>query len=374
MTLIDRHLIRRFLANFAILFALVYLLATAIDLILQLDEFMQAVERLKGKDPGVVTTVGTLAGLVWEFHGPRVFQLYAYLLGVLSVGAASFTLAQMLRHRETVALLASGMSLYRLAWPLVIAAFGLNLLHVVNSNVVLPSMAPLLIRSHGDLGREGIAAFPVPFTADRNGALLHAPAFHRDRSVLERPTILVRDALGRTATRITAEQATWDAAQNAWRLTNGRTQTLRSEPGDRRDIVEHGTLELFATDLTPEVLVVRRYAEFAQMLSPSQIGELMRASASVDQSALARIRYGRYAVVFTNMLLLLLCLPFFLLRLPGNLLPASVKCAGAAVGVMLGSFILMEVPLAGIPAAAGVFMPVAILIPLSLAHFSFVRT
>ena len=73
---------------------------------------------------------------------------------------------------------------------------------------------------------------------------------------------------------------------------------------------------MFKTDLTPEALVVRRYAQFAQMLSPGQIEQLLESPGAVDATALARIKYSRYSVVFTNILMLLLTIPFFLLREP----------------------------------------------------------
>jgi len=380
MSILDRYIIRRFVVNFAILFVLIYLLATSIDLILQLDEFMQIVEERHGEDVPFLIGARELGALAVDLYWPRFFQLFAYLLGLVSVGAMAFTLSQMYRHRELVAILASGMSLYRVAWPIVVAGFGLNVLHMVNSNVVLPRLAPLLIRSHSDLGRSGSETFPLPFTEDGNGALIQSPAFHRDANTLETPTILERDGDGRTTRRITADQAIWNEADRAWTLVGGQVirrsdpVTDADEPHDQERIVRTQSIDRFETDLTPRAIIVKRYAAFAQMLSPSQIEELLESPGSVDRASLARIKFGRYSVVLTNLLMLLLTLPFFLLREPANLLRQSVWCAAVALTTMLGSFIGMEVDLAGFSPVAAVFLPVAVLVPLTLGSLVLVKT
>ena len=377
MTLLDRYIMRRFLTNFVILFLLIYLLATAIDLILQLDEFMQAVEEIAGEDAGFIKTMTTLASLVVNFHGPRAFQLFAYLLGITCVGAMGFTLSQMYRHRELVAILASGVSLYRVVWPIVVAAFVLNGLHIINSNIILPHFAPALIRGHNDLQHGSIAAFEVPLTEDGHGSLLHAPAYHQDSQTLEHPTFLERDEHGRTVRHTSALSAQWNEAEQAWVLNEG-VHYNRTTPGDAPNAAEapppREAATTIETDLTPEALVVRRYAQFAQMLSPGQIEALLQSPGAVDAAALARIKYSRYAVVFTNLLMLLMTIPFFLLREPTNLLRQSIMCAVVALGAMLGAFIGMEMSLPGIPPVAGVFLPVIVLIPLTIFSASFVRT
>ena len=163
MWLIDRYIVRRFLANFVILLFLLFVFAISIDLLTQLDEFLDAARVAAGPEGGVASLLTELVKVVVNFHGPRLFQFYAYMLGLLSVGAMGFTLAQMHRHRELVAILASGVRLHRVAVPILAAALGLNLLQLLNQELLLPRMAPLLIRGHGDLGRQRARAFEVLF-------------------------------------------------------------------------------------------------------------------------------------------------------------------------------------------------------------------
>ena len=111
MWLIDRYIARRFLANFFILLVMLYVFAVSIDLILQLDEFVKAARETVGPDAGLLTLIAALIGMVVDFHGPRIFQFYAYMVGLVSVGAMGFTFAQMHRARELVAMLSSGVQL-----------------------------------------------------------------------------------------------------------------------------------------------------------------------------------------------------------------------------------------------------------------------
>ena len=97
MSLIDRHIIARFLWNFTILFLLLYVFAVAIDMILNLDHYVDAARTLAGDDAGVFGMTWAMVRLTFDFQGPRLFQFYAYLHGLVAIGAMGFTLAQM--HR-----------------------------------------------------------------------------------------------------------------------------------------------------------------------------------------------------------------------------------------------------------------------------------
>ncbi len=374
MSLLDRYIVGRFLSNFAILFALLFVFAVAIDLLLQIDRFVDVVQA-RTPEAGPLWRTVVLAAVVLDFHGPRIFQFYAYMLGLLSIGAMGFTLAQMHRHRELVAMLASGVRLHRVAAPLICAVFGLNLLQLLNQEFVLPKFAPLLIRKHGDIGHARVSAFEVLLTADGDGNLLQAPTFDPQTNTLSQPTILVRDETRRTARRITADAATWDESAGGWRLTQGLVMTPR--PSDRLEPSARFVrqpIELFETDLSPDVLNMRQYRQFAAMLSIKQINELLKSGQLEDQDVLVRFRYSRFTTVLINMLLLVITLPFFLLREPANLLRQSLLCAGIAIPAMLGALIGLTMDLPGIDPIVEVFLPGLVLIPIAMFQVTLIRT
>jgi lipopolysaccharide export LptBFGC system permease protein LptF len=240
VTIIDRHIIARFFTNFVILFVLLFVFAVAIDLILNLDKFVDAARTLAGADASALRIAIRLVGVIVNFEGPRIFQFFAYLNGLTAVGAMGFTLSQMIRHRELVAVMASGVSLYRLAMPFIIGVFTLSVLQLLNQELVLPRVAPMLLRDHGRIGEAGLETFEVAFTPDGAGNLLQAPLFDPATATLTSPTFLERDGAGRTLRRVTAARAQWSDADGGWRLSDGLAVRLRPmwSENDSNDVNE----------------------------------------------------------------------------------------------------------------------------------------
>lgn len=374
--LIDRYIIARLATNFAVLFLLLFVFAASIDLILNLDRFVDAARDAVGEDGGIWTMVLSFIGIVIDFEGPRVFQFYAYLHGMVSIGAMGFTLAQMHKNKELVAILASGVSLHRIAMPFIAVVFMLSLVELLNQEYVLPRVAPLLLRDHGHIGRRTVDEFKVNFTRDAQGNLLQSPSFDPQSNTLKWPTILQRDEGGRTLRRITADSAAWDDEKDGWRLVNGVMVTLADEQPSQGEPGTGGRqpADFFATDLSPAVLTVRHHVEFAQMLSLRQISRMLRTPGITDEATLKRHKYSRFATVLVNIIVLVIALPSFLLREPSNLLVQSLRCATIAIAAMIGAAIFMMVQLPGIAPAVGVFLPVIVLLPVALGRVTYIRT
>jgi len=375
--LLDRHILARFGVNFLILFTLLYVFAVSIDLILNLDDFVDAARNQAGVGAGAVVVAWHLLGTVADFEGPRVFQFYAYLHGLVSIGAMGFTLAQMHRHRELVAVMASGTSLHRVAMPFIVAVFALSLLQLVNQELVLPRVAPMLLREQHEIGQSAADSFEVLFTADSRDQLLQSPVFTPSTGTLESPTILERDEQGRTKRRITASQAVWAEELNAWKLTDGRGMLPGSQnPAVGESVMRTETVEQWPTDLSPRALMVRRHNQYATMLSLDQINQMLATGRMSDREKdkLLRYSYSRFSSVMVNLLVLLLTLPCFLLREPANLLRQSVVAASLAIPATMGSAIGMMVDMPGIPPALGVFLPVIALGFMALFPWTFFKT
>jgi lipopolysaccharide export LptBFGC system permease protein LptF len=353
--LLDRYILLRFTASFAILFLLLFLFAITIDIVLNLSEFVEDAEKR------------------------LVFQFYAYLHGLLAVGAMSFTLAQMYRHRELTAMLGAGVSLQRIAMPFLVGTFMLSAVQLLNQEFILPRIAPLLLRDHDHIGQRSVREFEVSFITDSHGNLYQAPSFETHTGTLRRPTILERDARGRTTRRIIADAATWrgDAGpdgRGAWILTNGRG--LRPPGNDAASTIAEPIAE-YPGDLTPEVITARRYGQFMAMLSLTQIRDLLAIPGFADARmvrALLRQRYARFALVVVNVLVMWLALPSFLLREPANLLRKSISCAALSIPAAIGAGLLMMADPGGIAPALGVFLPIIILGPIALARWTYVRS
>lgn len=372
--LLDRHILLRFLGNFVVLMAIVFLLAVALDVILQLDEFVTAARRAVGEEQRFGSFAVAIAAAILDFHGPRLFQFFGWMVGLVSIGAMGFTLAAMVRSRELVAMMAGGIGLLRVAMVFLAGAFGLNLLQVVNGELVVPRLAPQLLRHHDAILRSGIDRFEVPLTRDAGNALLRAASFDPATGRLEGVLALRRDAAGRVQERIAAAAASWVQERRGWLLEEGVLLEL-SPPGEggSERIRTERPVEFFATDLGPRSLLVRRSAPFASMLSLSEIASL-REDAGPERGRLARAAYGRFGQIAVNLLVLLVAAPCLLVRDPKPLLGGAIAATAIGVVGILGSIALMAIELPGVPPAIAAFVPAAVLLPIAVVRLGSLRS
>ncbi|MCH2132973.1 MAG: LptF/LptG family permease [Phycisphaerales bacterium] len=374
MTRIDRHVAARMAANFVLLFLLLFLFAAVIDVILNLEVFSRIARASLPEDAGTIRGILATTGVAIGYHLPQLFQFYAWLWGILAVGAMAFTVSQMSRHRELVALLASGWNLQRVATPLIVVVCLLGGLQILNQELMLPRLAPLLLRNHDQAGQPGLRSYPVPITVDSQRRLLQATAFHPDSARLTKPNFIERNSAGLATRRIRAAAAEWDPQREGWVLEEGYATTLEREDGGpaRAGLPEPETF--IETDLSPRILLVRRHGAFAGMLSVGQILNLLDGPETRESAALRRSLWSRFVAVGVNILILLIAMPFFLDRLPGELLRRTIACAAVVLPLYVIAAAAMLVPIGGVSPLLGVFLPLAFLLPLGFARFGWMRT
>ncbi len=390
MGILDRYIARQFLINAVNLLVILFTFVVTIDIILNIDRFIAIARELaeaRGQDPtflrvGLVTVM-IIADLWW----PQLFQLFNYMVGLVLVGAMGFTLSQMARHRELGAMLAGGLGLYRAARPIVVVSLGFLAVQFVNDEFILPRVAPLLTRDHGDAGRHDLAGRAVPLTSDGAGRLYFAEKFDADEKLIENVYILERGADGLATRAITAKRARWEGGDDgAWVFEEGVVHERRGPPQPPAPI------ERLDSKLDPTELTVRSFEGLSRNLSWRQIGALVERARVMEGQAreagdagegerlrasregLERIRYGRVANLATNLLALLICMPLFLARSPVNMVSQTVKCAPLAILGIMGGVVGSSAAIPGLPAALGAFIPVMVLAPLAVAMATSVRT
>lgn len=370
MRILDRTIARQFLVNVALLFLILFCIIVVVDFAFNFDEYTRQAAEMSSASGRVRQLVVSVL-LVLDLWWPRFFQLYNFLLGLVIIGAAGFTLSQMVRHRELVAALAGGISLHRVARPIIIAAAALSIVQVANREFVVPRLATLLTREKWDAGKRTLAADALKLGADAKGRLWYAVRFDPDERTLEGLYVYERDDRGLLASRVTAEHARWDG--NAWALEGGVVERWSGERKTRDPIA------MVVTDLDPTTMTLRRYEGFSQNLSTGQLSRLVERyrieNAPRERiEAIDRIRFGRLAVLVANMLSLLVCLPFFLRREPANMLVQAVYAAPVAIIAVMGSTLGATAAIPGLPPSIGAFVPVMVLVPLAIAAMSSIRT
>ena len=378
MTILDRYIARQFALNFLILLAIFCSFIVVVDATLNIGRFARAAESLVGEDASAIRRWLALPLVVIDLWWPRLLQLFNVMLGIVMVGAMGFTCAQMVRHRELVAILASGQSLVRVARPILVVAACLGALQIVNAEVLLPRFAPLLTRGYSDAGTRDLAVTSVMLVPDGSRRLIAAESFDAKAGTMRGVFIWERDAAGLMTRRIEARSAVWE--EGGWTLEDG----VGVEPASADAAVAPTPrpVERIETDLDPTALTIAQHAEYMQSLSFGQVTEMMRIvrrtgderSAGVRVDRLERIRWGRFAVLAANLLGLVIALPFFLTREPKNMAVQTAKAAPIAMGVIMGGIIGSAAPVPGVPAAIGVFLPLLALVPMTFWAFASIKS
>ncbi len=369
MNLLDRHIIVRYLSNFVLLFGLLFVFAISIDVVVQFDRFSDAA-RIRAEETASAYPL-VLVQAILDFHAPRIFQFFAFMTGLVGIGAAGFTLVQMHRSRELVAIMAAGVPLQRVAAAVLAAQLGIVLLQLADQELVLPRLASRLVREHDSILQPGVETFEAPLMRDGDGDLLYAAEIDPRAGVASSVLVLERDADGRAVSRITASRATWDEAIESWRLVDGLRMETESDAGRA---ATRTPIEIWETDLSPQMLMARRSLNFAQMLSLGQLRDLRDAGGASD-ARLERTIFGRFSGALINLLVPIIAIPFFLVRNPGiTMLSRSLQAAMVSIPLLIGALAAMTVAIPGLPAGVGAFLPVALLLPVAIARMAYLET
>ena len=314
---------------------------------------------------------------MFDLWWPRLLQLLPYLLGFVMVGGMGFTCTQMVRHREFVAILASGQSLRRVARPILVVGLGLVSLQLLSQEVVIPRIGPLLTRDHGDAGRRVADADAIPLAADGFDRVFLAGSFSASEGTIGDLYIWEKDDRGLLTRRIHAESANW--RDGGWDLIEGFAEQV----SDNVLVPEPASVDRIETDLDPRTITTIQYAAFSQSLSFSQLGRMLEgldeAEDDVEQvqrrkERLGRLRWGRFSIALANLMGLLIALPFYLTRVPRNMMVVSIRCAPVSLGAIMGAIIGSSVAFPGLAPVLGVFLPVVILFPMAAGLMMRVRS
>lgn len=377
MTTLDRYIARQYFFNVVALLVLLFSFVVVVDVTLNIDRmFKVAAKFAPGETLSGPVKLWVVLRLATDLWWPRLLQLFSFLLGMVLMAAMGFTLSQIVRHRELVAMLASGISLRRAARPILAVAVLMTLVQIADQELVLPRIAPLLTRDHGDAGTHQMKDFPVALTSDSTSRLFYARSFEPGEANTGRLTGLYvweRGAGGKPERLVTAPSAAW--RDGAWELDDATVTQLDAADTPAGPAVAVAGMRI-STDLDPTALLMRRYANFSHSLSWGQMSGLL-GSENLDprlRDRLERIRYGRVSTVIANLLAMLIVMPFFLTREPKNMVLQSLKCAPIGMITLLGAVLGAAAPVPGIPPALAAFLPVLVLAPIAAGSLAAMKT
>jgi lipopolysaccharide export LptBFGC system permease protein LptF len=366
-SVIDRYILRALLVNYLIALGVMLALLAVLDMLLNMDEFTEQ---------GYPLT--TVIGNIVSYYVPNLALYFAQLSSVIALFACAATVARMRKLNELTAVLASGVSLYRIARPVLLFGVAVTALLVADTEMVIPSIAHLLARDHDDV--DGQRTYEVLFLQDRQDALLSAGKFDPRTSDLTRLLVLSRDAEGGVLSTLEADRATWEPQDllhpsGRWRLDRARMTTrVRGEGvgfGPREDKpVTHPTH--YESDLSPEAIQVRQSEGWIRFLSLSQLQALQKAGAG-DAVSIAQTVHARKTAPIVGLVLMVLGLPFFLDRSPANILSDAGKCTVVCGLCYVATFVIQTLRPATVSAFPS-WIPIFVFGTLAVVLIDRVRT
>lgn len=319
LSVLDRYILRSLLFNYLIALGTMLSLYVVLDVFVNMDEFTE-------HGYPTWTVMGHILGYYW----PNLFLYFSQLSGVITLFACLTTLARMRKQNELTAVLASGVSLYRVARPILIFGVAITLLAMVDTEWVIPKLAHKLARDHDDA--HGQRAYEVFFMADRDDALFSARQFHPTQLDIQGLLVLHRDEKG-VVSALEADRAVWepplvDGNPGRWLLERGRrTRRIRQKsvglgPSETKRVdypVE------YISDLSPNDIQMRQSEGWIRYLSLRQLADMKKGGA-LNRRAIVQTQHARRTAPIVSIILLLLGLPFFLNREPANILSDAGRC------------------------------------------------
>ncbi|MCG3179562.1 MAG: hypothetical protein BIFFINMI_01900 [Phycisphaerae bacterium] len=148
MKTLDRYVVTNFLISYLIMAFVMIGLYVLVDLTLNSDEFTE-------HDESAMSVLGDIG----TYYGNQVFVYFKELGGIITLMSAIVTLTMMNRRNEMTAILASGVSLYRVIWPVLILGLAFNGLAILDQELIIPRIADKLVRSHDEINQ--MKAFQV---------------------------------------------------------------------------------------------------------------------------------------------------------------------------------------------------------------------
>lgn len=411
--------------NFVILLAVAMLLFVSVDLVVDLDEFLEAgqyhaveqkvdavaeefgVDRddllfavddnyagviaadylntdIENADAAINAAQPERFGVIWgsiykiaDFYGPTIVVVYVYVSGLIVAAAMGFTLTNLQRNRELIAFAASGISLYRVALPLVMSGVVLTGATLPLQEFVIPKLAPKLIRTKPQAKYTTISTFSQYLVPDGDGALFSTRAFDASRNEVKDMVVHVRDDQGVTVERWTADLATWNSERIGWDLI-GQAYVVVPQR-ETETIFDPGSLtqvNFLPTELSPTVLLARRAESYSGLLSLRELQLMQRNKAVPDglRSTIIKTIWSRFSLMVVNALLLLIALPGFLKLYADSPLNQAARGSALVLGAWAGSLVLMQLDVAGLNPVATAWFPVLVMLPAAFAMLQRVKT
>ena len=362
VTTLDRYIAKQFGLNYVIAFSVLVSLYIVLDLFFNLDEFYQ------GTDLGIVEIVITVV----KYYTTQLFWYFSQISGVITLFAMAFTLARMQRDNEFVAIISSGVSLYRIALTVIVLGVALNGLWLVDQELIIPRLAPKLAQTHKAVALN--RPYGVWFLRQKDGSLLSASQFDHDSGVLL-DVLLIPSPADQLAETIVADRATWEAnpqeGPGTWHLKRGQRLSIIPNDDGGYD-TQRKPLAAFRSETGPDEIALRQSTQWVDFLSRSQLLKLSDSGMGLPARIAAAI-HNRFSTPIVNMLILIIGVPIFLDRHPSTVVQRGGRCLLICGACFLFAYFCRSMTFQDYVALAA-WLPIILLTPIMVIMLDRMKT
>jgi lipopolysaccharide export system permease protein len=336
-----------------------------IDLFVNLNEFVENTQ---------LGTITLLKNIV-TYYGLNITLYFRDFAGTITVLAAAFTLAKMVRSNELVTLMSSGMSLKRVLSPFLLAALVLTGLLIVDQEYLIPAINDKLVRYRNTI--PGEESYDVGLLSDANGSLIYAQKYTVKDATFHGPTIVTRRfhekrQYWKVTGMISADQAVYNPRSGTWNLLAGRY--IKTDSRTPPQPLAHYQ----ASDLIPKEIPLKIKADDKTLLSYRQLGELSTKTKR-DLAQLYSQRHFHITDPIINFVILMVSLPVLLCRDPKTMKSAvlvSFALTGACIITSCACKMLASEPILRnqVLPAFWAWLPVFIFMPVAFIEIDGMKT
>ena len=372
MKILDKYIAKNFLIGYAIMFGVLMGLVMSIDLFINLGEFAEH------SDLGT----GAVIMNIIRYYAAQSTLWFRDLAGMITVVAATFSLARLTRNNELIAVMASGVSLKRVIAPIIALATLLTGILLIDQEIVIPRLARQLIKSHDTLPDE--ETYQLWFMSDNHASLISAARYSEKTQVMTLPTILIREEINKVVYRVVgqiqADEAVYDPQREGWKLLNGRRQKIATSAEEVDFIAEPEPVDFYPSELTPEDIPLRQQEDYKALLSSRQLAKLARERGTriKDQAEFYLHKHSRITKPIINMVMLLVALPVLVCRDPKTMKTAIMKSFGITAACFIVTFacemLATEAVMGRIRPELWAWAPVFIFLPIAVIEIDSMKT
>jgi lipopolysaccharide export system permease protein len=312
LRILDRYILTQTLRTILVGLLAFIAIFVSLDMVENVDDFVD-------NDVGLLTVLKYYA-----FQIPHIFTL---TLPVAVLISCLFTVGQMARHSELVAIKASGIRFSRTVVPLVTAGLITSILSLGVSELIEPGANSIVRNIKANEIKKGSKKRQPRIRANisyrgKDGVFYFAPEYDTRRNVMK-DVVVEKSSEGRLVFRLNAAQASWQ--ESIWVFSEAWVRWF-GEDGEveREAYVPQGPFSALS-DAPSDIVREQRQPE------EMSYRELLHLVTRINESGGDSTRYRvglnmKIAFPFTNLIVVLI----------GSPLSARLRRGGLAVGVGLG--------------------------------------